>query len=172
MCGAEEEPCVFIRVNFALKNKGMAVLWLQWSGIYYQFWGGVIVVSWNHIDPVISAMIWLLGSTVGQRLPSLVKTELRNRLMKMNSRQTIWDHWIISFHIQQGIPSFFYLYLVQTKCHRGSFEDCVERLEARQRTSRTSGMRMVASSTDLLYVPSQGVGIGFDTGWGFLNPAE
>lgn len=109
---------------------------------------------------------------VGQRLPSLVKTALSNRVMKINNHQNIWDHWIISFHVQQGIPSSFYLYLVQTKCHKGSFEDCVETLEARQRTNRTSGMRMVASSTDLLYVPSQGVGVGSDTGWGFLNPAE
>lgn len=48
----------------------------------------------------------------------------------------------------------------------------MERLEARQRTDRTSGVRMVESSTDLLYVPSQGVAITSDTAWGFLSPAE
>lgn len=48
----------------------------------------------------------------------------------------------------------------------------MERLEAKERTNRTSGMRMAVSSTDLLYVPNQGVGMSSDTAWGFLSPAE
>lgn len=146
----------------------MAVLWLQGHSIYYQFCGGVTAVSWTGIALVISAMIWPLGSTVLSSLASSVKTALSNRLMKINKH-----HWIISFHIQQGIPSSFYLYLVQTKCLKGTFEDCVERLEARQRTNRTSGMRIVVSSTDLLY-PAKELVSALTLPWAFstLQNAE
>lgn len=82
--------------------------------------------------------------------PSPVKTALSNRLVKIHNHQTLWDHWIISFHVQLGILSSFYLYLVQTKHLKETFEDSMDRLEARQRINRASGMRMVVSSTDLL----------------------
>lgn len=50
LCDAGEAPNVCIRVNFVFKNKGMALLWLQWCGAHYQFCGGVTVVSWNNTD--------------------------------------------------------------------------------------------------------------------------
>lgn len=170
MCGAEEAPYICIRINFAFRNQGMAVLWLQWSSAHYQFVEGLELC----LEMTLTRWFlpWSGLSCVEQRLPSHVKTALSHRLMKINNHQTIWDYWRISFHIQQGIASSFYLYLVQTKCLKETFEDRVERLEARQRTNRTSGMRMVVSSTDLLYIPSQGVGSSSDTAWGFLNPAE